>query len=49
MIYLDGSFILAFKKAPFEYKKYAGVLNGLILQFGIMIGTFLAIALQKIV
>lgn len=42
-INIDGSFILAFEKAPDVYKKYAGVLCGILLQFGIMVGTFLAI------
>ena len=34
---------MAFKTCPLEYKKYAGVLCGLLLQFGIMFGTILEI------
>ena len=34
---------MAFKVSPLTYKKYAGVLCGLILQLGIMLGTILEI------
>jgi hypothetical protein len=37
--YLDAAFILSFKKAPLVFKKYAGVLCGLMLQIGIMLGS----------
>ena len=47
--YSDGSFILAYEKAFDEYKKYAGVLGGIVLQMGIVFGTFLAIPMKKIV
>jgi len=40
---------LSFEKAPNKYKKYAGVLGGIFLQFGIMVGTFLAIPFQALV
>lgn len=32
-----------------EYKKYAGVLGGIMLQFGIMIGSFLAVPFELLV
>lgn len=48
-LYSDGSFILAYEKAFDEYKKYAGVLGGIVLQMGIVFGTFLAIPMKKIV
>jgi hypothetical protein len=48
-LYVDGSFIISFEKAPIKYKNYAGVLGGLFLQFGIMLGTFLAIPLQTFI
>jgi len=39
----DASFILSFEICPQKYKKYAGVLNGIMLQVGILVGTNLAI------
>lgn len=39
----DASFILSFETCPQKYKKYAGVLNGIMLQVGILVGTNLAI------
>lgn len=32
-----------------EYKKYAGVLGGIMLQLGIMLGSFLAIPFELLV
>ena len=49
LLTLDGCFILSFESAPNKYKKYAGVVGGLGLQFGIMTGTFLALPLDKLV
>lgn len=48
-LYVDGSFIISFEKAPNKYKNYAGVLGGLFLQFGLMLGTFLAIPFQALI
>lgn len=45
---LDGNFVLAFEKASTVSKRYAGILCGLNIQFGIMIGTILAIPMQLI-
>jgi len=39
----NASFILSFEICPQKYKKYAGVLNGIMLQVGILVGTNLAI------
>lgn len=39
----DAAFILSFEVCPQKYKKYAGVLNGIMLQVGILVGTNLAI------
>lgn len=43
---IDTSFILSFEIVPEQYRKYAGILGGLSLQFGIMLGTFLAIPIE---
>lgn len=40
---LDGCFIISYEKAPNKFKNFAGVLCGILLQIGIMAGTFLAI------
>jgi hypothetical protein len=45
----DGCFILAFESAPTEYKKYAGVVGGILLQLGITVGTFLALPFINLV
>lgn len=40
---------MAFKVCPVAYKKYAGVLCGLILQVGIIIGTILEVPYAYII
>ena len=40
---LDAAFILAFERAPEKFKKTSGMLNGICIQVGVTVGTFLAI------
>jgi hypothetical protein len=40
---------MAFKVSPLAYKKYAGVLCGMILQFGIILGTIFEIPYAYII
>jgi len=47
--YLDAAFIYSFETCPVKYKKYAGVLGGILLQFGIMVGTLLDIPFTYII
>jgi hypothetical protein len=44
----DAAFIQSFEECPIRYKKYAGVLNGIMLQIGILVGTNLAIPFAKL-
>jgi hypothetical protein len=46
---LDAAFIYSFETCPVKYKKYAGVLGGICLQFGIMVGTFVDIPFTYLV
>jgi hypothetical protein len=48
MINLDASFIESFEVCPMKYRKYAGVLNGIMLQIGILVGTNIAIPFAKL-
>jgi hypothetical protein len=47
-INLDASFIESFEVCPLKYRKYAGVLNGIMLQIGILVGTNIAIPFAKL-
>lgn len=46
---IDGSLLLSYERTPAYYRNHAGVLCGILWQMGLILGTFLAIPLDKYV